>query len=171
MRSTSHVLAGALVATLAAPAIAAAVMLKPGEAFPAWKLSDHTGATLSSRDLAGKQYLIWFYPKAMTPGCTAEGQGLRDSFAAFQARHVEVIGVSFDDPAANARFVAAESFPFKLLSDSDRSLALAIGAADAPDQATARRISYLVGGDGKVVAAYPAVNPSSHARDVLGDLH
>ena len=65
----------------------AGALLAPGDAFPAWTLSDQTGATVSSRDLAGKTYLLWFYPKAMTPGCTAEGDGLRDSFAAFQGMH------------------------------------------------------------------------------------
>src|SRR5512143_1207730 len=63
----------------------AADMLKPGDTFPAWTLVDQTGATVQSGDLAGKIYLLWFYPKAMTPGCTAEGQGLRDNFAAFRS--------------------------------------------------------------------------------------
>ena len=79
----------------------AGALLAPRDAFPAWTLSDQTGATVSSRDLAGKTYLLWFYPKAMTPGCTTEGDGLRDSFAAFQERRVEIFGVSFDPPAQN----------------------------------------------------------------------
>src|SRR5438552_18052975 len=73
----------------------AGALLAPGDAFPAWTLSDQTGATVSSRDLAGKTYLLWFYPKAMTPGCTTEGDGLRDSFAAFQERPVERFGRAF----------------------------------------------------------------------------
>jgi len=60
--------------------------------------------TVTSRDLAGKPYLLWFYPRAMTPGCTAEGDALRDQFAAFQARGVDILGVSFDVPADNATF-------------------------------------------------------------------
>src|SRR5205809_5617888 len=56
----------------------AGALLARGDAFPAWTLSDQTGATVSSRDLAGKTYLLWFYPKAMTPGCTTEGDGLRE---------------------------------------------------------------------------------------------
>ena len=95
----------------------AGALLARGDAFPAWTLSDQTGATVSSRDLAGKTYLLWFYPKAMTPGCTTEGDGLRDSFAAFQERRVEIFGVSFDPPAQNKAFVEAERFPFRLLSD------------------------------------------------------
>ncbi len=170
MPPTSHVLACVFGAVLAAP-IADAAMLKTGDVFPAWELLDHTGAKVSSRDLAGRTYLLWFYPKAMTPGCTAEGEGLRDSFGAFQAHGVQIVGVSFDDPATNAAFVAREAFQFKLLSDTDRMLAMAVGAADARNQPTARRVSYLVGPDGKVLHVYASVTPSSHAQDVLGDLH
>ena len=63
----------------------------------------------------------------------------------------------------------AQSFPFRLLSDSDRKLAIAVGAADKPDAGYAKRISYLVGGDGKVIKAYPKVNPATHAAEVLAD--
>jgi peroxiredoxin Q/BCP len=148
----------------------AAGLLKVGDPFPAWSLVDHAGKTVSSRDLAGKQYLLWFYPKAMTPGCTAEGDGLRDKFADLQKAGVEVLGVSFDQPQDNARFVREQQFPFRLLSDSDRSVAVAVGAADVPQQPVARRISYLVGSDGKVLHVYGAVNPATHAEEVLRDL-
>ena len=125
---------------------------------------------MRSQDLAGQRYLLWFYPKAMTPGCTAEGQGLRDAYAEFAAKGVAVFGVSFDTPADNARFVAAEGFPFKLLSDGQRTLATQVGAADSASAPMARRISYLVGPDGTVLAVYDAVQPAGHARQVLGDL-
>ena len=148
----------------------AAGLLKVGDPFPAWSLLDNTGKTVSSRDLAGKKYLLWFYPKAMTPGCTAEGNGLRDKFADLQKAGIEVLGVSFDQPPDNARFVQAQQFPFRLLSDTDRTLATAIGAADSPQQPVARRISYLVGPDGKVLHVYGAVTPATHADDVLRDL-
>lgn len=157
---------------LLAPAarLAAAPLLKVGDAFPAWTLPDHTGATVSSADLAGKTYLLWFYPKAMTPGCTAEGRGLRDEVEAFRTQGVEIFGVSFDDPATNAAFVAAEGFPFRLLSDQDRAFAVRVGAADSTTAPVARRISYLVGRDGKVRQVHASVNPASHAKDVLGGL-
>lgn len=155
---------------LAAAPVAGAALLEPGDPFPAWSLRDHTGTTVTSQSLAGRTYLVWFYPKAMTPGCTAEGQGLRDNFAAFRAKGVEILGVSFDAPEANARFVEAERFPFRLLSDTDRTLAVATGAADTPAQPVARRVSYLVGPDGRVRAVYGTVTPQTHATDVLGAL-
>jgi len=160
-----------LAMVLLGPAVApASDLLPPGAPFPAWKLVDQTGAPLASTDLTGKSYLLWFYPKAMTPGCTLEGDGLRDQFAAFAALGVVILGVSFDPPAANAAFVRQQQFPFRLLSDTNRQLALAVGAATTPEQPAARRISYLVGSDGKVRQAYGTVTPSTHAQQVLGDL-
>lgn len=154
---------------LAAPVVAGG-MLAAGDPFPAWSLLDHTGKPVKSTDLRGKIYLLWYYPKAMTPGCTKQGCTLRDSFADFSKRNVEVLGVSFDDPKSNAEFVAKERFPFRLLSDTDRSLGVQVGAADSPSRLFARRISYLVSAEGKVLKAYEKVDPSRHAEEVLADI-
>ena len=161
---------GLALATLWSATAFAVGMLADGAAFPEWSLPDQTGKTVSSKDLAGKTYLVWFYPKAQTPGCTAEGRGLRDKIEDFKKRGVEIVGVSFDAPDANKAFVEAEGFPFRLLSDQNRTLAQAVGAADSKDAPVAKRISYLVGPDGKVKKAYGTVTPASHATDVLGDL-
>ena len=160
----------ALAGVLTAASAAAGGMLKPGDAFPAWSLKDQTGTTVTSAGLAGSPYLLWFYPKAMTSGCTAEGCALRDNYDGFVKAGVTVIGVSFDDPAANTKFIEKNHFPFRLLSDTDRTLAVAVGAADSPRRLWARRISYLVGADGKVLKAYDDVVPSEHAQQVLSDL-
>jgi len=95
---------------------------------------------------------------------------LRDSHDELTRAGVTVLGVSFDAPSRNAKFVETESFPFALLSDSDRTLALAVGAATDPGQGYARRISYLVDADGTVLVAYAEVDPAKHARQVLEDL-
>lgn len=154
-----------------APAADPTKLLKEGDPFPAWSLKDQTGAVVTSQSLAGKSYLLWFYPKAQTPGCTAEGRGLRDRFADFQARNVEIVGVSFDEPAANAEFVKAEGFQFRLLSDTDQKLGRAVGAATSDMQMFASRISYLVGPDGKIRKVYGEVTPATHAADVISDLN
>jgi len=148
----------------------ASTMLQPGATFPAWELTDHTGAQVSSRDLAGKPYLLWFFPKAMTSGCTAEGDALRDHFDGFKTKSVEILGVSFDTPEDNAKFVREQGFPFRLLSDRDHKLAADVGAVYVQMQPYASRVSYLVGADGKVVKAYDSVTPASHAQQVLDDL-
>jgi thioredoxin-dependent peroxiredoxin len=157
----------ALTALLAAPPVHAD-LIAVGADFPQWKLPDHTGKEVSSTDLGGKSYLLWFYPKAMTPGCTAEGVGIRDRYDDFRIAGVEVLGVSFDSPKDNARFVEEEEFPFRLLTD-DGTLASAVGAAESPDAKVARRVSYLIGPDGKVRQVYPSVVPADHAEQVLSD--
>ena len=68
---------------------------------------------------------------------------------------------------SNTAFVAKERFPFPLLSDETREMAIAYGAADSPDARSARRISYVIDEKGRIAAAYPAVSPASHAREVM----
>lgn len=159
-----------LLPLLFAAAAAGQELLRPGQAFPAFQLLDQNGKPFSSAQLAGKPFLLWFYPKANTPGCTKEACQLRDNFEAFSRLGVEVIGVSFDSPEANARFAAEHRFPFPLLSDQDRSLAVQVGAAENPKALFAKRISYLVGADGRVLKVYPKVSPAEHAQEVLKDL-
>jgi peroxiredoxin Q/BCP len=154
---------------LFAGAAQAQSLLKTGDSFPAWSMTDHEGRTVTSADLAGKTYLLWYYPKALTSGCTTEGCTLRDNFEAFAGNGIEILGVSFDEPKRNAEFVAKHNFQFRLLSDTDRRLAVAVGAAADPGAGWAKRISYLVGPDGNVLRAYGSVKPSEHAGQVLAD--
>jgi thioredoxin-dependent peroxiredoxin len=175
MRARGAVIGGVVAALAVALAGAWAIAgpegtLNPGESFPAWSMPDHTGATVASKDLAGKTYLMWYYPRALTSGCTAEGCALRDSYAEFKRLGVEVLGVSFDAPEKNAEFVKENGFPFRLLSDRDKSVAISVGAADSDKRLFARRISYLVGPDGKILKVYLKVDPAVHARQVLDDL-
>lgn len=163
------VVAGLALGLLSA-SFADAGMIAAGARFPEWKMPDQTGAVRRSEEFAGKPYLLWFYPRAATPGCTAEGRGFRDAHADLQAQGLAIVGVSFDKPEANAEFARDEEFPFPLLSDKDKSLAIAVGAADSPSQWMARRISYLVGPDGVVWVAYDEVDPRGHAAQVLADV-
>lgn len=167
-RGCSLALALAFAGVALATTARAAAMLTEGSTFPTWSMRDQTGATATSQDLAGKTYLLWYYPKAGTPGCTAEGIALRESYPKLQAAGVEVLGVSFDEPADNAAFAEAQGFPFRLLSD-DGALAVQVGAAESREQGATRRISYLVGPDGKVLKAYDSVDPKAHAQQVLAD--
>lgn len=148
----------------------AAGPLREGSLFPDWELVDQGGQKVSSKDLAGKTYLLWFYPKAMTSGCTREGCELRDRYEEFRKLGVEILGVSFDSPADNARFAAEQRFPFRLLSDTGRQLAVQVGAADSPDAGHPKRMSFLVGTDGRVLKVYAKVDPATHAQEVLKDL-
>ncbi|PWB31984.1 peroxiredoxin [Pseudomonas sp. SDI] len=81
-----------------------------------------SGQTVSLAALKGKQVVIYFYPKDSTPGCTTEGQGFRDQYAAFQAADTEVFGVSRDGLKSHENFKAKQGFPFELISDKDEAL-------------------------------------------------
>ena len=103
-------------------------MLQVGDAAPAFELEADGGGTVSSRALAKKPYVIYFYPKDNTPGCTQEACDFRDSFARIEAAGVRVFGVSKDSVKSHDGFKAKYALPFTLLSDPDKSLQLAYGA-------------------------------------------
>ncbi|KPA95280.1 MULTISPECIES: peroxiredoxin [Pseudomonas] len=81
-----------------------------------------SGKTVSLSELKGKQVVIYFYPKDSTPGCTTEGQGFRDQYAAFQAANTEVFGVSRDGLKSHENFKCKQAFPFELISDKDEAV-------------------------------------------------
>jgi peroxiredoxin Q/BCP len=97
-----------------------------------------------------------------------EANQLRDSWNEIQQLGIEVLGVSYDTPEKNRIFAEMNELPFRLLSDRDHELAKSVGAARALIP-FAKRISYLVGPDGRVLVAYPDVKPSTHAQEVLQD--
>ena len=164
------------VAAVAAPLLAvvglatcacAGEMLKTGDRFPSFTLSASDGTLVRSADLAGSPYLVYFYPKADTPGCTKEACAFRDSWAEAQMLGLKVFGVSYDTPEDNKAFADKYGLQFPLLSDTDHELAKAVGAAGSMPYAS--RISYLVSADGTVLKAYPDVKPSEHAAEVIAD--
>jgi len=99
-----------------------------------------------------------------------EGQGFRDRILQFKNKNAVVLGISVDAPAANKAFREKFSFPFDLLSDESKAVALAYGAVENQEAKTAKRISYLIGPDGKIRKAYEAVKAADHPEQVLGDL-
>ncbi|MCA8965157.1 MAG: prolyl oligopeptidase family serine peptidase, partial [Planctomycetes bacterium] len=149
---------------------APALKVKIGEAVPDFACADEAGKVHKPADYRGKKLLIWFYPKADTPGCTTEACGLRDEFAAFNGRDVAILGVSFDNAADNAAFRSKHSLPFPLLCDTDRAVGVLFGAADDASAAMARRIAVLVDADGKVEQVWPRVDPRNFATTVLTSL-
>lgn len=141
-----------------------------GQAAPEFSVKDDRGDVHSLAAYSGRTLLVWFYPKADTPGCTAQGCGLRDQFAEFERRNVAVLGVSVDERADNAAFKKKHELPFPLLCDTDRSMALAYGAADGKDAPFARRIAVLIGPDGKVLQYWGRVDPRTFAATALAAL-
>jgi peroxiredoxin Q/BCP len=144
-------------------------MTSIGEPYPPFALPDHSGATVSSAELAGRWYLLYWYPKADTPGCTAQAQGLRDQIQAFDELGCRILGASFDEPADNEAFRQRYGLPFALLSDTDGGLARAVGAADE-GSTHPRRVAHLVDPTGSTAKVYDVEDPEFFAEAVLDDL-
>ncbi|AAT89643.1 peroxiredoxin [Leifsonia xyli subsp. xyli] len=102
--------------------------LEAGQAAPAFTLKDQDGKSVSLADYAGEQVIVYFYPAAMTPGCTKEACDFRDSLASLASSGYRVIGISKDAPAKNKRFAEQEGLNFPLLSDEDLAVHSAYGA-------------------------------------------
>jgi len=102
--------------------------LKTGQTAPAFTLIDHAGRSVSLSDFDGRNLIIFFYPAAMTPGCTTEACDFRDSLIRLQQAGYDVVGISPDKPDKLARFVEKESLTYPLLSDPDRAVMDAYGA-------------------------------------------
>lgn len=154
----------------AASAVAPQAKLKRGDVAPDIAIADETGTVRQLADYRGKHVLVWFYPKADTPGCTAEGCGLRDQFGEFMDRGVIVLGVSFDTAGDNAAWKQKHGFPFPLLCDTARSVAVAYGAADDASAKMARRIAVLIDPQGKVSQVWTKVDPATFAATALAAL-
>ncbi|MBX2979252.1 MAG: thioredoxin-dependent thiol peroxidase [Flavobacteriales bacterium] len=102
-------------------------MIKPGQTAPAFTGLDQDGRELALSDYAGRKLVLYFYPKDDTPGCTAEACSLRDRHSQLESAGYEVLGVSPDGVAKHARFKAKHGLPFRLLADTDLSVAKAFG--------------------------------------------
>lgn len=142
-------------------------MIEVGAKAPAFSVSDHHGKTVSLSSLAGKKVILWFYPKADTPGCTAEGCAFRDRAAEFEKLGAAIYGVSFDTVEENAAFARKFGFEFPLLCDTDRALGLAYGACETAQDTYAKRIGYLISETGMVLKAFPKVDAATFPEQML----
>jgi len=139
--------------------------LKVGDPAPDLTFTLHDGKTVKLSSLAGKQVLVYFYPKDDTPGCTIEAQGLRDGWADIQAAGLEVYGVSGQDAESHKAFIEKQKLPFPLVIDTDGAVAKAF---HVPVRGTfAARQSFLIGKDGKIKQVWLDVNPKDHTAAVL----
>lgn len=145
-------------------------MLKPGDMAPDFSAQDHAGNTVRLQDFRGKTVVLWFYPKADTPGCTAEGCSFRDLGAEFKAKNAAILGVSFDTAEENAAFAKKFHFNFPLLCDTRRELGLAYGACDDAKATNAKRIGIIIDGTGKVKGYFPKVDARTWPAEVVQTL-
>jgi thioredoxin-dependent peroxiredoxin len=140
--------------------------LKVGEAAPLVTGLNQDGKEWKLADAAGKQVvLLYFYPKDETPGCTKEACGLRDSMADLKKSDVAVVGVSFDSAESHRSFIAKHSLNFPLLADTEGKIADAYGVR-MPDKARARRVSFLIGKDGKILHITDSPDADKHLTEM-----
>ena len=153
------ILPGFATATLAAT-------LKAGDPAPLFTGQDQDGKTVKLADFTGKKIvLLYFYPRDNTPGCTREACGFRDRLGELQKDNVEVIGVSFDSAESHQKFIAEYKLNFTLLADADGKIADAYGVRMA-GKTMAKRVSFLIGTDGKIVHVTDSGNPDAHFREM-----
>ncbi|UFP93084.1 peroxiredoxin [Gloeobacter morelensis] len=138
--------------------------LNVGDKAPDFTAKDTHGNTVSLASLAGKKFVLYFYPKDDTPGCTKEACSFRDNWSTYQAQGIGVYGVSMDDEASHQAFTSKYALPFALLADTDGALTRAYDA-DAGNYA--KRITYVIDEAGKISQVFTSVNTASHASDVL----
>lgn len=130
-----------------------------GAKAPAFSGKDQDGVRIELADFTGKKsVLLYFYPKDNTPGCTKESCGLRDRMAELKKASVEVIGVSLDSAASHRKFIADHKLNFSLLADTEGKIIDAYGAR-MMGKPLARRVSFLINPDGKIV--HVTDNPSA----------
>ncbi|MGV2827494.1 peroxiredoxin [Myxosarcina sp. GI1(2024)] len=141
--------------------------LEVGTTAPSFITTDEEGNSVSLSDFKGKTVVLYFYPKDDTPGCTKQAQSFRDSFSQYQDKDMVVLGVSRDDQASHKMFKEKYGLPFTLLSDSDGSI---IKAYDVDGGGYAKRVTYIIDGEGKIVHVDSNVNTSTHAGDILASM-
>lgn len=151
--------------------------LEVGEKVPSFELPDEAGNPVSLREFAGRRLIMFFYPRAMTPGCTTQACDFRDGYAAFVDAGFAIVGVSPDPPGRNLRFREKERLPFPLLSDEDHLLAESLGAWGVKrnygkEYEGLIRSTFVVGPDGRLETAYRNVRAKGHVarlrRELLG---
>jgi peroxiredoxin Q/BCP len=155
----------------AAPVEDPVPQLSPGDTAPDFTLADHTGGSVSLHDLRGRKVVVFFYPAAMTPGCTTEVCDFRDSLGPLQAAGYEVLGVSPDQPQKLAQFVEQQSLTYPLLSDPDREVLTAWGAYGekklyGKTVTGVIRSTVVVGEDGTVELARYNVKATGHVASL-----
>lgn len=146
--------------------------LKIGAKAPLFKLKDQNDTLVSLSDFKGKKVLVYFYPKAMTPGCTTQAQCLRDEKKSFDKKKMVVIGISPDEPKKLKKFEEKEDLNFILLSDPDHKICEAYGVW-ALKKFMGRefmgvvRTTFLIDEDGKISHVMDNVKTKTHHQDVL----
>ncbi|MDV7140482.1 thioredoxin-dependent thiol peroxidase [Maribacter sp. TH_r10] len=146
--------------------------LQVGDKVPDFEAKDQDGNTLKLSDFLGKKLIVFFYPKASTPGCTAEACNLRDNYGELQAQGFHLLGVSADSEKRQANFRNKNEFPFPLLADEDHTVINTFGVW-GPKKFMGReydgihRKTFVINEEGKVAKVIDKVKTKDHAAQLL----
>ena len=146
--------------------------LKEGDKAPEFSAATNGGGNISLAELKGKNVILYFYPKDDTPGCTKEACGFRDAYDEFKKRGAVILGVSTDPVKAHDKFVEKFKLPFPLLADEDKKIVEAYGVWGEKTfmgrkYMGTHRVTFLIGGDGRIKKIWPQVKPEEHPKEVL----
>ena len=146
--------------------------LKAGDKAPQFSLPDQDGEIINLSDYQGQRVLVYFYPKAMTPGCTVQACGLRDEMETLREKGVEVLGISTDKPEKLSRFAEKELLNFALLSDEDHQVCEQFGVWGEKQfmgktYDGIHRISFLIDEQGKIQHVFDKFKTGEHHQVVL----
>ena len=150
-------------------------MIREGDKAPDFKLPDQDGREVSLADFSGRTLVLYFYPRADTPGCTTQACGIRDRAADYEAAGAVVVGVSPDSVEAIKRFHGSQSLNFTLLADSDHTVAERYGTWVEKNMYGRKswgvqRSTFVIDGEGTVTRVFPKVSPKTHDDLVLAAL-
>lgn len=147
--------------------------LAVGSKAPDFKTKDQDGNEVSLSGLKGKKVVLYFYPRDMTPGCTAEACSLRDNYKALQKAGYEVFGISSDDEKSHRKFIEKEKLPFRLLADTDKSVHgqyntwVEKSMYGRTSMGTAR-VTFIINEKGVISEVIEKVDTKNHADQILG---
>jgi peroxiredoxin Q/BCP len=147
-------------------------MITVGQEAPAFTLPASNGEMISLDSLRGKNVVLYFYPKDMTPGCTTEACDFRDYHPEFEKLDTVVLGVSPDDLKSHDKFIAKHDLPFLLLADTEHEVAEAYGVWTlkkmyGKEYMGIERTTFLIDKEGKIAKVWPKVKVAEHVQEVL----
>lgn len=147
-------------------------MLKPGTTAPDFSLKTDAGETVRLKDFRGKKVILYFYPKDMTSGCTAEACDFRDNIKKFEKKNAVVLGVSADSVESHQKFKKKYNLPFSLLSDETKKVLRDYGVWQQKSLYGKKymgivRTTYIIDGKGKIEKIFEKVNVNGHIDELL----
>lgn len=146
--------------------------MEVGDAFPKFELKTQDDETISSDDLKGQAFVLFAYPKALTPGCTKEACSVRDHYKELTDRNVRPLGISNDPPSKNKKFAEKHDLQYTLLSDEDNELLTALDTYGmkkmyGKEYMGTLRKTFIVDTDGKVRKIFNKVKTATHGEEIL----